>query len=211
VESFLRVKEARPDYIPIYLTLSRVYYTMKEYDKALQALNDGLGKASEEEKEIRRELMFAMANVYHEQGDDENTEAWLKKVLQIEPDFAPALNYLGYFYAEQGSNLKEAHELISRALESEPDNGHYQDSMGWVLFKMGRVEEALNYIKTSLENLGEHPEVFEHLGDIYLSKGERELARQAWSKSLEIGGENRNLLEKLKKLSESGKEGSEKQ
>jgi len=211
VESFLRVKEARPDYTPIHLTLSRVYYTMKEYDKALQALNDGLEKAPAEDREIRRELMFAMANVYHEQGDDENTEAWLKKVLEIEPDFAPALNYLGYFYAELGSNLEEAHELIRRALEREPNNGHYQDSMGWVLFKMGRVEEALDYIKSSLENLGEHPEVFEHLGDIYLSKGERELARQAWSKSLEINGDNRNLREKLKKLSEGVKKGREKQ
>ncbi len=210
-ESLFRVKEARSDYIPIYLALSRVYYAMKEYDKALQVLNEGLEKASPEDTEIRRELMFAMANVYHEQGDDENTEAWLKKVLGIGPDFAPALNYLGYFYAERESNLEEAHRLISRALEHEPDNGHYHDSMGWVLFKMGRVEEALNYIKTALENLGEHPEVFEHMGDIYISLGERELARQAWSKSLEINSENKNLLEKLKKLSGSGREGSEKQ
>jgi tetratricopeptide (TPR) repeat protein len=210
-ESFLRVKEARPDYIPICLTLSRVYYAMKEYDKALQVLNEGLEKAPPEDTEIRRELMFSMANVYHEQGDDKNIEAWLKKVLELEPDFAPALNYLGYFYAERGTNLKEAHRLISRALEQEPDNGHYQDSMGWVLFKMGRIEEALNYIKTSLKNLGEHPEVFEHLGDIYLSRGERELARQAWSKSLEINSGNKNLLEKLKKLSGSPRQGSEKQ
>ena len=210
-ESFLRVKEARPDYIPICLTLSRVYYAMKEYDKALQVLNEGLEKAPPEDTEIGRELMFAMANVYHEQGDDENTEAWLKKGLELEPDFAPVLNYLGYFYAERGTNLKEAHRLISRALEQEPDNGHYQDSMGWVLFKMGRIEEALNYIKTSLKNLGEHPEVFEHLGDIYISRGERELARQAWSKSLEINSGNKNLLEKLKKLSGSPRQGSEKQ
>ena len=208
-ESFLRVKEAQPDYTPIYLTLGRVYYTLKEYSKALEVLHEGLGKASAEEGEIRQDLMFAIANVYHEQGEDENTELWLKKALEIGPDFAPALNYLGYFYAERGSNLEEAHRLISRALESEPDNGHYQDSMGWVLFKMGRVEEALKYIKTSLKNLGEHPEVFEHLGDVYISLGERELARRAWSRSLEMNGENKSLLEKLKKLSESVKKGSE--
>ena len=77
--------------------------------------------------------------------------------------------------------------MIERALEKEPDNPHYLDSMGWVLYKMGRTESALDYILNSLENLGEqdnqekaYSEVYEHLGDIYLTLGKTELAREAW-------------------------------
>ena len=190
VEAFIRVKKSRPDFIPVYLTLGRLYFTMKELDKALQVLEEGLRKADPDDRENKR----------------------LKKVTADNPNFAPALNYLGYFYAERGIKLQEARRLIELALEQEPDNGHYIDSMGWVLFKMGRLKAALNYIKSSLAKLGGHPEVYEHLGDIYYAMGEHELARQAWTKSLEMESGNAEVKKKLEQLlSGQSKKGSQKQ
>ena len=84
--------------------------------------------------------------------------------------------------------------------------------MGWVLFKMGRLKAALNYIKSSLAKLGGHPEVYEHLGDIYYAMGEHELARQAWTKSLEMESGNAEVKKKLEQLlSGQSKKGSQKQ
>ena len=200
VEAFNKVKAAQPDFLPVYLVLGRLYFNQKELDRAEGVFKEGLGLVPEDDKENRREFTFALANVYHEQGHNSKTESYLKQVLEDNPDYAPALNYLGYFYAERGMKLEEARRLINRALEKDPKNGHYIDSLGWVLFKMGHTEEALGHIKASLKALGDHSEVYEHLGDIYHAMGQPEQAREAWSKSLELDNDNLELKEKLKRL-----------
>jgi len=200
LEAFNTVKLAQPDFVPVYLVLGRLYFTLRQLEQAVGVFTEGLELAAEDDKENRREFLFSLATVYHEKGDNSKTESHLKKVLKDNPDYAPALNYLGYFYAERGRKLKEARRMINRALEKEPENGHYIDSLGWVLFKMGKNEEALKYIKASLKVLGEHAEVYEHLGDIYHAMGQDEQAHQAWSKSLEIDGDNLGLKKKLESL-----------
>jgi tetratricopeptide (TPR) repeat protein len=199
-EAFERVRASLPDFIPVYLALGRVYYTRKQYDQAAAMLSIGLEKAPAEAREERRELMFSLADVYHGKGDWAGTEKCLRKVLSDDPEFAPALNYLGYFYAEQGRNLEEAQRMVDRALKKEPGNGHYIDSLGWILFKMGRREAALKQIQSALSALGGHPEVYEHLGDIYLSLGQRDQALEAWNKGLEMDGQNAGLRAKVDSL-----------
>ncbi len=205
VEAFKIVKRSQPDFTTVYLVLGRLYFRLKQLDQAEGVFTEGLELVPEDDQENRREFLFALANVYHEQGDNSRTESYLKQVLEENPDYAPALNYLGYFYAELGIKLEEAERLINRALEKDPGNGHYIDSLGWVLFKMGRNQDALKLIKSSLEALGEHSEVYEHLGDIYQAMNQQELARQAWSKSLELDGDNLGLKKKLERMgSEQG-------
>jgi len=210
VEAFERVKTSRPDFIPNYLTLGRIYYRMGEMEKASGAFEEGLAKAPPGDREDSRELMFSLADVYNERGDDQKTEYFLKRVLEKDPDYAPALNFLGYFYALRGTNLKEAQELIARALKQDPKNGHYIDSMGWVLFRMGRLKAALDYIKDSLAKLGGHPEVYEHLGDIYFAMGKKDQAIEAWNKSLALKGDNESLKKKLEELSPGAGKGNNK-
>ncbi|MEA1997423.1 MAG: tetratricopeptide repeat protein [Gemmatimonadota bacterium] len=205
VEAFIRVKNSRPDYIPVYLTLGRLYTTMKKLGNAAAVLEGGLERAQAEKSEHRKELIFSLANVCHERGDYEEMETYLRQVLRENPDFAPALNYLGYFYADRGTKLEEAERLISKALEQDPENGHYLDSLGWVLFKMGRFEAALELIRDSLAALGDHAEVYEHLGDIYFAQGRHKLAKEAWNKSLELNKDNEKLKKKLERQS-TGKE-----
>jgi tetratricopeptide (TPR) repeat protein len=206
-ETFARVIELAPDYFLSYLARSNALMLLDKPELAGDVLKLGLESIDSTNAEGRRELMYSLANVCHEQGLDEQTESWLNKVLDLSPDYAPALNYLGYFYAEQGRNLEEAQRLVERALEHDPENGHYLDSMGWVLYKMGHAESALDYIISSLENLKKqqnqekaYSEVYEHLGDIYLTLGKTELAREAWNSSLEIDRENQGVEQKLKDL-----------
>ncbi len=204
VRVFQAVKERLPDFLPVYLTLSRAYYTLKDYPRSLAELEAGLPRVREQDTESRREVLFSMANVYHEMGDDANTVKYLRLVLKDWPDYAPALNYLGYYYAEKGENLEEAGRLVDRALAAEPENGHYIDSKGWVLFKQGRREEALKEIKSALAAM-EHPEIYEHLGEIYLSLGQKAEAVAAWNRSLEMDATNSELKARLDKLKNTGK------
>ncbi|MEA2063235.1 MAG: tetratricopeptide repeat protein, partial [Gemmatimonadota bacterium] len=200
VEAFGEVKRRRPDFMEVYLVLGRLYYTMKSLDRAEEIFSAGLERVGEDDRDNHRELLFSLANIYHEQGDDSKTEAYLKLVLEQDPDYAQALNYLGYFYAERGTNLEQARQMITRALEKDPGNGHYIDSLGWVLFKMGEHKKALGYIRKSLEIVGDQEEVYEHLGDIHHAMGKPELAREAWNKGLEMNGRNLKLQKKLEQL-----------
>ena len=114
-------------------------------------------------------------------------EAALRKCLELSPENAEALNYLGYMWADRAEKLDEAKTLIERALKLEPDNAAYLDSLAWVLFKLGRPAEALAPQLRALE-LNEEPDatLLDHLGDIYHALGRHAEAREAWEQSLAV-------------------------
>ncbi len=122
----------------------------------------------------------------------------LRHCLQLAPDFAEALNYLGYMWAEKGTNLVEAREMIEKAVKQEPDNAAYVDSLAWVLFQLGKPREALPQMQKAIE-LSKEPDatLYDHLGDIQAALHEPEKAREAWQKalSLEAKPEIRKKLE----------------
>ena len=120
-------------------------------------------------------------------GDYAQAEKYFQKCLVLSPDFAEAMNYLGYMWTEHGEKLDQARELIEKALKAEPKNAAYLDSMAWVLFKQKQPQEALPYALKAAE-LSEKPDatVFDHIGDIYEALKQPEKAREAWRKSVSL-------------------------
>ena len=103
------------------------------------------------------------------------------------PEFAEALNYLGYMWAERGEKLDEAEKLIGKAVKLEPENAAFLDSMGWVLFKRRQPREALGWLQKAVQHSQEpDPTLYDHLGDIYCGLKEFDKAREAWRKSIEL-------------------------
>jgi tetratricopeptide (TPR) repeat protein len=120
-------------------------------------------------------------------GDLEQAERYFQKSLEISPNFAEAQNYLGYMWAEHGTNLDRARDLIEKAVKAEPKNDAYLDSMAWVLFKLNRPKEALDYILKAIQNAEEEDAtVYDHLGDIYSALGQTDKAQAAWRKSISL-------------------------
>ena len=111
-------------------------------------------------------------------------EAEFRKVIEIDPQNAGALNYLGYMLADRGERLDEARELIGKALEIDPDNGAYLDSMGWVDFRLNNLDEAVRNLRLSIEKINGDATVFDHLGDVYLKQGKVKDAIAQWQLSL---------------------------
>jgi len=113
-----------------------------------------------------------------------------------------ALNNYAYFLSEQGGDLVRAEQMSSRAIAADPDNDTYLDTYAWILFKLGRAEEALPYQKTALEKGKEHGEVsaelYSHYGDILFATGDLDGAVEAWQKALEIEPDNELLQKKVK-------------
>ncbi len=129
----------------------------------------------------------------------EQAAGLFQKALALDPDHADAANYLAYMWAERGVNLEQALWHIQHALELEPENGAYLDTLGWVYFKLGRLEEAEDEIYNALQLAPDDPTVLEHYGDILERRGNLDAARPWWLKSLERHPDNPGLREKLRR------------
>jgi len=129
-------------------------------------------------------------------------KGFFEDLLEVEPDFAPALNYLGYMWAEQGENLDQALVLVRQAVTLDPDNGAYADSLGWTHFQLGQYEEAQDHLERAVELVGDDAIVFEHLGDLYEALGRLDEARELYRRALALEAENaEEVRRKLEGLS----------
>jgi Flp pilus assembly protein TadD len=118
-------------------------------------------------------------------GDMAEAEEWLEQVLDEYPDDISAMNDLGYLWADQNKHLDQALAMIRRAVEAEPENAAYRDSLGWVLFRLGRFDEAIAELEKAAA-IGEPDAVIlDHLGDAYQAAGRVEQAREAWRRAAE--------------------------
>ncbi len=132
-------------------------------------------------------FFFQVGTAYERNKDFKQAENYFRQTLKLAPDFAEALNYLGYMWAERGENLTEAREMIAKALKQEPENAAFLDSMAWVLFKLNQPKEALEYQLKALKYQKEpDATLHDHLGDIYAALKQNEQARAQWEKALSI-------------------------
>lgn len=130
---------------------------------------------------------FEVGAAFERNGDPAQAESYFEKCLKRQPDFAEALNYLGYMWTERGEKLDQARELIEKALKLQPNSPAYLDSMGWVLFKQNQPKEALDYVlKAVVLNPEPDATLYDHLGDIYAALNNMGQAREAWRKSLAV-------------------------
>jgi Flp pilus assembly protein TadD len=122
----------------------------------------------------------------------------LEEAIRLDPQYAEALNYLGYTYADKDMKLTEAKELVQRALAIKPEDGAYVDSLGWVHFRLGQWDEAVKELERAAKLLPEDAVIHEHLGDAYLKKSRNRDARESWMKALELDPANTKLIERFK-------------
>jgi tetratricopeptide (TPR) repeat protein len=120
-------------------------------------------------------------------------EGDLRFILEKDPDHADALNALGYTLADQTDRYQEALSLIERALALKPDDPAVLDSMGWVQFRLGNLDEAERYLRRALENLTDG-EIAAHLGEVLWAKGQREAAWRVWEEALAAQPDHNYLL-----------------
>ena len=132
-------------------------------------------------------------------GNYEAMEADLRRVLEQQPDDPAALNALGYTWADQGVRLEQARDMIRRALEQQPNDPAILDSMGWVLYRLGRPEDALPFLRRAYAQFPD-PEVSAHLGEVLWVLGEEDDARRVWATALEQSPDAERILETLQRL-----------
>jgi tetratricopeptide (TPR) repeat protein len=144
-------------------------------------------------------LLYARSLSWEQRDDIARAEADLRKVLVAEPDNTAALNALGYTLADRTTRYAEALDLIDRARVAEPDNPAIIDSYGWVLYRLGRADEALVQLRRAFM-LQKDPEIGAHLGEVLWVSGHREEARKVLEQARKLDPENRSLQRVLAKL-----------
>ena len=113
-----------------------------------------------------------------------DAEAVFRQVLMLEPDNAPAFNYIGYMLAERGERLDESVDLLRKALEIEPDNGSYLDSLGWAYYKSDKLPQALDNLQRAADQLKANSVIQDHYGDVLFKLSRYDEAIAAWQRAL---------------------------
>ena len=132
---------------------------------------------------------YARGTSYERLKNWSAAEADLKKALQLAPDQALVLNYLGYSWIDQGKNMKEGMKLIEKAVQLKPDDGYIVDSLGWAHYKQGNYKDAVRYLERAVEIRPEDPTLNDHLGDAFWQVGRFQEAKFQWSQALTLNPE----------------------
>lgn len=173
--------------IQLMLAEAQLLRDAKAYKEAFGALSAAIDK-----NPGTADLLYDRAMVAEKIDKFDVVEADLRKVIELKPDHAHAYNALGYTFAERNMRLDEAYTLVSKAVSLSPDDAFIQDSLGWVHFRSGRIDEALATLKKAYQARRD-PEIAAHLGEVLWVTGERAEAAKLWQAALLENPENELL------------------
>lgn len=145
------------------------------------------------------EIAYDAAILAEKSNQFNEMERILRALIARHPDYYHAHNALGYALADRGKSLMEAHDLIAYALSRAPNDPHILDSMGWVQYRLGNRERALEILEAAHAQSPD-PEIAAHLGEVLWVQGQRDRAREIWHKALERAPQNATLLSTMKRL-----------
>lgn len=167
----------------IYLALSQIYSRLRRWEEAEAAAKkaDQLSESADE----REYVAFVEGSIFERQKKFDAAEERFRKVLANDPNNAMALNYLGYMLADRNVRLDEALALIKKAVEIDPQNGAYLDSLGWAYYRLGKYDLAEEKLRKAVSRSNNDATLHDHLGDVYLKTGKIRLAVAHWERALE--------------------------
>jgi tetratricopeptide (TPR) repeat protein len=171
-----------PDDRAVYITLAQMNTRLKRYADAEQALDKAENLSTKQDD--KEYIWFLRGSTFERQKRYADAEQQFKKVIASDPQHAMALNYLGYMLADQNTKLDEALGYIKRAIDIDPSNGAYLDSIGWAYFRLGKYELAEQSLVKASQKINTDPTVHDHLGDLYQKIGRLKLAATHWERAL---------------------------
>jgi len=165
-----------------YVALADIYEKGGKFDDMAKALDSAEKLSDTDDDKIG--VWFMRGAMYERQNRIDKAEVEFRKVLKADPDNAGAMNYIGYMLADRNQRLQEALNIILQALEREPGNGAYLDSVGWAYYKLGRYEEAEKSLRRAVDKTPRDPTVHDHLAEALMKEGKIGEAVAQWQISL---------------------------
>ncbi|MEM8731271.1 MAG: tetratricopeptide repeat protein [Pseudomonadota bacterium] len=172
-----------PKQAPVQSALGTLFRQLEDFQSAASAYDKAL-ELTPDNGRNRWFLLYARG-ISHERLDEwDDAETDFRAALALNPGQPQVLNYLGYSLVEKKIKLDEALDMIKRAVAASPDSGYIVDSLGWVLYRLGRYNEAVDHMERAVELMPVDPVVNDHLGDVYWAVGRRMEAEFQWRRAL---------------------------
>ncbi len=168
-----------------YISLAQAYSEAERGAQAVKVLQDAQGKFPTDDG-----IAFELGTVFDKQKRFADAESAFRQVLSRDPENAIALNYLGYMLAERGERLDESVGYLTKALQVEPDNPSYLDSLGWAYFKSDKLDLAESNLKRAADQLKANSVIQEHYGQVLFKLGRYDEAIAAWTRALAGDGDS---------------------
>jgi tetratricopeptide (TPR) repeat protein len=177
------VLKGGPDDRDSYIMLSQIYMRLKKWKDAEEAIAQAekLSTRPEEKQYIK----FLEGSIYERQKKYDQAEQAFRQVLQQDPNNSMTLNYLGYMLADRNTHLEEALTLVKKALDFDPQNYNYIDSLGWVYFKLGNYDQAEENLRRAADKAPNDATIQDHLGELYARTNRFKLAASHWERALD--------------------------
>lgn len=179
---------------PLYALEAELLNSNDLPEAGLAILNQGLSEFPDSTN-----LLYSRSMLAEQMGDLATMESDLRTILAKDPDNATALNALGYTLANRTDRYVEARDLIARALVLQPGEPAILDSMGWVLYRQGEYEEAVDYLRQAYDKFPD-PEVAAHLGEVLWVSGDEAAAMEIWQAALLKDPDHEVLVTTIKRL-----------
>jgi tetratricopeptide (TPR) repeat protein len=183
-----RARLAFPDSFDARYFNALVNVQIKDFDEAVRQLTAAESMArTNNSARLDRQFYFQFGAACERAHQFKKAEDYLQKCIDMQPDDAEALNYLGFMWADRSEKLPKARAYIEKACKMEPTNAAYLDSLGWVLFKLNQPQNALPWLVKAVD-LSPEPDstILDHLGDVYFSLHQLGKAMENWRKSIAI-------------------------
>lgn len=165
-----------------YLELAQIEDHGKRYTDAVRDANSALGLSHDPAD--KESVWFLLGAIYNDEKNYDEAEEMFQKSLAVKPHDPEVLNDYGYMLVDRGIRLDEAISMIHGAVNEDPTNGAYLDSLGWAYFKQGDLSEAQQYLQQAISHDSTDPTILGHLGDVYAKMGQPDRAEQTWQKAL---------------------------
>ncbi|CAM5478975.1 TPR repeat-containing protein OS=Pseudomonas fragi OX=296 GN=NCTC10754_02261 PE=4 SV=1 [Pseudomonas fragi] len=191
-------RDAQPDYaIQLYLIEAETLAANNQTDRAWNTLQQALKQYPDD-----LNLLYSRAMLAEKRNDLEQMERDLRAIIQREPDNAMALNALGYTLSDRTTRYAEAKALIQQAYDLSPDDPAVLDSLGWVNFRLGNLDEAERLLRQALERFPDQ-EVAAHLGEVLWANGKQREAKKIWGTFLKENPDSPILRKTILRLTGS--------
>jgi tetratricopeptide (TPR) repeat protein len=171
-----------PADLEIYFDLAQIYEQDRHFAEAEQTVHTS--EKLTQRASDRETATFLLGGIFAREKKYDEAEQMFKSILALDPSNAPVLNFYGYILADRGMRLDEAVDLLRRALDQDPTNPAYLDSIGWAYYKQNKLTEAEAAVRKAVTRDAHDPSILAHLGDILAKGGSNEQAAAAWERSL---------------------------
>lgn len=186
-----------PDRPTFYLLKGISASELKKYEIAVKTLEEGL-KLIENDNQFKIQFYTLLGDNYRSMGLHGKSDDAMEMALEIDSENTIVLNNYAYYLSERGYRLRRALKMSGKCIKKEPINTTYLDTYGWILFKMGKINEAKTYLEKAMNNAGVNdPEITEHYGDLLYKMKEYARAAEIWEEAIILGGEKEKIEKKI--------------